>query len=393
MSLLFGPQRARSADGLAGTLVALQTALRMGGSTGSVAVTQHTALRHSAVWASRRLRADLVSSLPAGSYRQVGGVLIEMAPPQLLVEPSPGVSWPEWMWASQFDLDGYGNCFGLIKARNALGLPTRIDLVSAGDVGVRVKDGVIVEYRIGQKTYKPEEVWHERQYAPAGMLVGLCPVAYAAWSIGAYLSAQEFALNWFGAGAVPSGILKNTEKSLTTQQASEAKRTFRAAAQSRDIIVLDKRWEYKMADAEYSSSAFLEEMRYGAVDVCRFFGVPSDLIDAAVSGQAVTYANISQRNLQLLTMNLGPVIVRREAALTTVTPRPRRVILDQDALMRMDPQTRADVQAKQITSRILTPDEARAENQRRPLTDDDYAQFDRLFPPRAATKPTTEVTP
>ncbi|MCY0926895.1 phage portal protein [Streptomyces sp. H27-H1] len=192
----------------AGELIPPRPAQRAGG----VVVTDETALRHSAVWACLRLRANLVSTMPVDVYRRVGEMKVEVPKPPVLVNPGgERVGMMEWLYSTQFDLDRAGNCFGLITARDGLGLPARIELVPLADVTVRQRDGVIT-YRIGSQVYTADEVWHERQYTMAGLAVGLSPVAYAAWSIGEYLSVQQFALDWFGNGAVPSAHLKNTAK-------------------------------------------------------------------------------------------------------------------------------------------------------------------------------------
>lgn len=64
---------------------------RRGKRTGKVHVTGDTALRHSAVWACLRLRADLVSTMPVDVYRRVNGIQVEVAKPPVLVTPGvPG---------------------------------------------------------------------------------------------------------------------------------------------------------------------------------------------------------------------------------------------------------------------------------------------------------------
>ena len=40
--------------------------------------------------------------------------------------------------------------------------------------------------------YTADKVWHERQFPVPGLPVGLSPLIYAAWSIGEYLSEQQF---------------------------------------------------------------------------------------------------------------------------------------------------------------------------------------------------------
>ncbi|MEV6124880.1 phage portal protein [Streptomyces sp. NPDC052077] len=356
---------------------------------GSAVVTKETALRHSAVWACLRLRANLVSTMPVDLYRKVDGIQVEVPKPPVLVTPGgDNVEMPEWLYSSQFDLDRCGNCFGLITARDGLNLPARIELVPVGDVTVRMRKGKLT-YRIAGTVYEPEEVWHEKQYTVSGLPVGLSPIAYAAWTIGEYLSIQQFALDWFSNGAVPSAHLRNTAKTIPADVANETKQRFKAAVQGRDLFVTGNDWEYDMIQAEQAGADWITAKQFGIGDVARFLDCPSDLIDAAVSGSSVTYANMTQRNLQFLVTSLGPAVKRREDALSRVTSRPRFVKLNTNALLRMDPQAQAAVLKVQIDGRMLAPSEARAIYDRMPYTEAQLAEFDRLFGKGTQAQPTT----
>lgn len=372
---------------------------------GTVAVTNETALRHSAVWACLRLRANLISTFPVDTFRTVGKLNAEVPKPPVLVEPG-GQQWDyvDWMYASQFDMDRAGNTIGLVTQRNALGLPARIDLQPISVCSVIQRKGELVpKYRIDGKEYPVEQVWHERQYVVAGLPVGLSPIAYAAWSIGEYLSLQQFALDWFGGGGVPKSRMKNTAKTISPKEATAVKRRFRETVETGDLFVHGRDWEFNMLQAETAGMEWLEGRRFGLADIARFFDCPADLIDAAISAPGtLTYASITQRNLQFLIMSLQPPIQRREKNLSKLLPRPRFVKLNTDALLRMDPETRARVMAERIKARILTPTEARALDNLPPLTAEQEAEFVRLFgapkePPRpqsrAAEWPWEQVSP
>ena len=376
MSLLFSAQPQQRSANLSTVLRALGISER-GGAIPTV--NGDTALRSSGVWACLRLRADLISMMPIDTYRYAGGVQVEVAKPPLLVTPD-GRGVEEWMYSTQFDLDRYGNCFGLITEHDGAGFPRRIDLVPASEVTVRAIGSTPTEYTIAGKAYSPEMVWHERQFTAAGLPVGLSPVQYAAWSIGTYLSAQEFALDWFTSDAAPTGHLRNTLKpTVNPKEATVVKERWKNAVQSRDVFVTGRDWEYTMNAIPASSVMFLDEMKFGIADVCRFFGVPGDMIDAESSTGALTYANVTQRNLQLLIMNIGPAVNRREKALSRALPAPRFVKLNTDAVLRMDPQTRSSVLGQQVKDRLLAPSEARELDNREPFSDQQIAEFDRLF--------------
>ena len=359
---------------------------------GSANVTAETAMRHSAVWACLRLRADLISTMPVDSFRRVQGVQIETPKPPFLRKPDGTRDITEWLYSSQVDLDRYGNAYGVITARDANGKPSAVELVSAGEVSVRGKGATVTEYRIGREKFEPHEVWHERQFTMAGIPVGLSPLANAAMSIGGYLSAQQFALDWFVNAVAPGGHLKNTARTLNDEQSDTAKRRFKAAVMDRDVLVTGSDWEFSPLQAAANDAAFLDEMKFGIGDVCRFFGVPGDMVDAETASGSITYANVTQRNLQLLTLNLGPAITRREVALSAALPEPRYVKFNTDALLRMDPAGRAEVIKTAIEGRWLGVDEARELENRQPLTPEQEAQFGRLFGTRNQA-PTTGAQP
>jgi HK97 family phage portal protein len=372
---------------------------RYGG--GGVHVTPDSALRHSAVWACLRLRADLVSSMPVDVYRRVQGIQVEVPAPPVLVTPGGiAVGIREWMYSTQVDLDRSGNCFGLITERSGVmgpdgrGVPARIDLLSLSDVVVRANGAQITKFVVAGTEYDPWDVWHEKQYTVAGLPLGLSPVAYAAWTIEESLNAQQFAREWFAGGAIPMAELTNTAKTIDAKQARIAREAFNAAVSTGDLFVHGSDWEYKPIQAVASQSAFIEARQYGTADIARFFGCPGDMIDAAASGSSVTYANITQRNLQFLIMHLGPAVARREDAFSRfLVSNPRYVKLNSDSLLRMDPAARAAMFATQINSRTLTPSEARAYEERAPLTEEQYAEFDRLFGSRNPPPATTPTPP
>jgi HK97 family phage portal protein len=354
-------------------------------------VTEVTALRSSPVWAAIRLRANLISTMPVHAYRLRDGIQVETnGPACTFVNGGVEISIREWLDLTQRDLDMSGNTFGVITEVNALGLPATIEMVNLADVSLyprRLTDPLDTEmiYRIGGREYPRQAIWHERQYPLSGFAVGLNPIANAAWAVGAYGTAQEFALRWFGQDAMPAAVLKNTERVVNPDQAAVVKQRYLANSSPGGVFVTGADWELKPMQAVMETNRYIETMQFGVPDIARFFDVPADLIDGAVSGQSVTYSNITQRNLQLLIMHLGPAIVRREEALSRLVPGQRFVKLNTDALLRMDPLTKAQVFKTEIDSRTRTPDEARALNNLAPLTQADKDLFKELFPGKASS--------
>jgi len=342
-------------------------------------VTTDTALRHSAVWACLRLRANLISAMPVDVYRKVGNLQVELPKPPVFVSPGGEyVDWQEHVYSSQIDLDRAGNSVGLITERNGAGLPSRIDLMPIQLCSMRWRESGWY-WVIDGTEYTREQVWHEKQYTVSGLPVGLSPVAYAAWQIGEYLSITDFALTWFGGGGIPRGHLRNKQQTMSPAQADAVKSRFKTSVLAGDVFVTGADWEYSMIQAEQTGKEWLEAKRASIVDVARFFDVPVDMIDGAVAGQAITYANVTQRNMQFLVMHLAPSIVRRENTLSRLLPAPRYMKFNTSSLLRLDDVSRAQVIQTRINSRTLTPDEARELENMPPLTSGQITEFHDLF--------------
>jgi hypothetical protein len=162
---LFSKQQKRDFFGIPGAAALIP--IRSAQKQGSVTVTNDSAMRHSAVWACLRLRADLISTMPMDVFRRVNGIQVEMPKPPVLVTPGgERVDMCEWLYSSQTDLDRAGNVIGLITEVNALGLPARIDLQILAECSVVRRDDQLA-YRIAGKLYEPSMVWHEKSLRSA----------------------------------------------------------------------------------------------------------------------------------------------------------------------------------------------------------------------------------
>ena len=347
--------------------------------TGAAPVSSDEAMKNSAVWAAIRMRADLVSTLPWRVYRNL---LLpdENLPYQLDASPSPvmrGVDFLHFLYASQVELDRSGNSVGIIKELDSrTKIPAKIQLVPSSTVSCKADGDEITEWKISGVTYKPEVIWHEKQYVIPGFPLGLSPVMYSAYTLEQYRSIQDFATEWFTSGSGPRSSLQNTEKKINGKEAAVVAESWKASQAMDEPFIHGNDWEYKLLQAQEASADWIEGSKLSLVDVARFFNCPADLLDAAVGGSSnITYANVVQRNLQFLVMHLGPTITRREAALTDMLPQPRFFEFDTDYLMRMDPETRANWVNTQIQARILTPNEGRAIFGRDPLSESQYEEY------------------
>jgi HK97 family phage portal protein len=359
---------------------------------GVLGATRDQSLRASVKWACLRLRADLISTTPLDVFRRINGVQVEVGKPLVLRSPGGASMEPEeWLYSTQMDLDDVGNTFGQVVAWDGRGLPMEIELVPVESVSVIIRKGV-KEVRVDGKKVDSASVWHERQFTTSGSPVGLSPTAYAALTLSGYLSAQQFAADWFAGSAMPAAHFRNTAKVLKPGEAPAIKAQYAESVANGGVLVTGSDWEYHMLGAKASESQFVEAQKVSAPDQCRFYGVPGDMVDVEVASGTITYANVTQRNLQLLVINLGPAFTRRERKFSArLLPAPQYAKFATDALMRMDPAGRYAMHGVGITARFLAPSEARELENRAPFTPEQLAEFERLFPTRALAAPTKET--
>lgn len=343
-------------------------------------------MQQSVIWAGMNIHAALESMMPVDTFRVLGDKSkIPVENPPVLVNPSTFAdgqpdSIADWLYASRMSLQGWGNSFGEITARDSIGLPARIQLVPTDDVVCKVRNYRIVEYRFGKTVMDQSRVWHERSNLLAGIPLGLSPFAYAMLAIETAASARTFAADWFGNSAFPGGHMKNTAKVLTDDQSASIKARFAEQQTAGGLLVTGQDWTFNAIQAKAAEAGFIEAMGYTDVDLCRYMNVPANVVDVSVTGSAViNYANITQKNLDFMVSRMGPNLKRRDDKLTTLTPRPRIVRLNRAAFLAMDPASTADLMKVQIESRTRTPSQLRRLEDQPEYTEADYAEFDRLF--------------
>jgi phage portal protein BeeE len=135
-------------------------------------------------------------------------------------------------------------------------------------------------------------------------------------------------------------------------------------------------------------------MRWGAEDVARLFRVPGELIGAPATGSSVTYANREQRWQDTLALYFGPMIARREAALSKLTVRGQYVRLNTGGLLRADLLTRLKAYQIGLATGTYAMDEVRALEDRPPLTGEQLqALIDAGLLGKAAPAATVDAEP
>jgi phage portal protein BeeE len=173
--------------------------------------------------------------------------------------------------------------------------------------------------------------------------------------------------------------MQNTRKRLGDEERSAAKSWYADTIRNGDLMVTGYDWEYNMIQAETAGMEWLKGREFGISEICRFLSVPPEMVHGAVTGQSVTYSNVSEANLQFLIMHLAPAVIRREHSLTRLLPEPRYVKLNTDALLRMDPKARQEVLRSRLETWQITHSEARALDNLEPFTTADLTEMQEMY--------------
>lgn len=330
------------------------------------------ALTNDAFYAALDVLCGTISETPIDVIRSEGPVRIPVASPNVIRRPSALVSSSVWVSQSAFAMFTDGNAFSFITALDQAGRPDSLESISSAQVKDRRVTKGVGMVSIGEKDfslYPHGEVFHiPGRMMRDGSAFALSPLEKAASAIGISLRAEQFAGQFFADGGHPTGIL-TSETDPGPDGAKRIKEVFRQAlGGTREPVVLPKSVTYQKIQTDPKDSMFIDLLRYSVERVARFMRVPPSMIYGQMSGQSVTYANVSQADLHYMKHSLQTPYNRFEEYLGMLVD-PLVVRFNRDAVLRADPGSRADVQAKRLQSKTITVNEVRAQEDQLPFDD------------------------
>jgi HK97 family phage portal protein len=317
-----------------------------------------SSLQKVAVWSCVNLVATVAETMPLDYFPRPRDS--QSMPSWLADLGGDGHGLQDWLYQFVFSAMLRGNVYGVVGQRNRTrGTPTLIQLQHPDLVGVWLDQEGRPEWRVSGDRVPTADVWHRRVHPAPGRLLGLSPIALQATTIATGISALNFGARWFQDGAHPSGIL-SSEQNLDGRQAATAKERFMAAVHGRrEPAVLGAGWKYQQIQIAPNESQFLETNNYTAAECCRIFGPGFAEIFGYETGGSLTYSNIEQRSLDLLTYAVDPWLVRIERALSDLLPRPQVVRFNRSSLVRTDLLTRFKAHAIALQNQFETVNEVR----------------------------------
>lgn len=347
-------------------------------------------MQKTAVWSSVGLIAGLGAELPFDVFASRADDTQPLSTPGYLLDiAGDGYGTEDWIYSALVSFLLRGNVYGKVTARDTRGgWPTQVPLYHPDEVrGWRDSLSGDPQWRINGLEVPATQMWHRRAFVLPGVLLGLSPIAYQAQTIGLGLSAQQFGVQFFQDGANPTGLLVNSEEDLTDgTKARSAKERFVAALNgTREPVVLGKGWSWQQISIAPEESQFLKTQEYTDAQCARIFGPGMAEVLGYDSGTSMTYANVEQRNIHLLTYCLDLWFSRIERMLSSFLPRPHFVKINRNALLRTDLLTRYKAHSVGIAGKFMAPSEVRDIEDMPPMT---AAQHDEL-----KVIPTPELSP
>lgn len=208
-----------------------------------------------------------------------------------------------------------------------------------------------------------EEVIHVRgPHTIPGDPWALSPVTVFATAIGEAIDLQRYGASAFRDGGVPAAALTLDQPAPLPDGTADAVRANWVShhAGKKGLAVLPRGLELKVLSWSPHDAEFINAKQMTVAEMALVFDLDPTDLTATVGGQAMTYANIFDRQNDRIVSAYGPWMRRFEEAWTDLLPLAQCAEFEPERTMRMSPKDLAEVQGLRIASGITDVDEERA---------------------------------
>lgn len=328
-------------------------AIGLSGAAGE-AVTPHSSLGLSAVWACSNLISGTLSSLPFELTRATDGAVAKAAtdhPLHSVIYESPNFDQTAldfWDFMN-LSIELWGNAYASV-VRDGARIVALYPIKPEAILVRRLANGRL-EYRWteGGKSYTrmDRDVLHIR--GPGGnALGGMSTLSFGTQAFSSALAAERAAAGMFNNGLRPSGVITFKEW-LNPQEREAAEKVIEkyvGAVNSGKPFIAEGGMEYAPLSISPGDAQMLETRQFGVEEICRFFQVPPALIGHAGSSTAWP-TSVDQQVLMFTKFYLRRRVKRIEQSVRKqlLTPEDRAKgyapRINMDGLMRGDSTSRA----------------------------------------------------
>ena len=328
-------------------------------------INENTIFASSAVMACVTLISDSIASMPLELTRTRGDRIEVLPTPSVLIKPNTYQSMFEFVHQLVSTLLIHG-CAYIYAPRRPGELPPEMRVIHPN----RIKDVIdaddgFVYYEIDKQRYSTADIRGVHWLVLAGQRRGISPLDAQRNTIGMSLAMDRFLSAFYGDGATPSSVLE-TDKPMTNEQARILRETWEDSHyKRRRPAVLSNGLKWRSITTSAADMQMLEHREAIVRDIARVYRVPLHMI-SGTGGDSQTYQNVEQAGINYVRYTLLPWMRRIEDALSEMLPITQHVRFDAEEFERADLTTRVRAQQVEIMSGTLTPNEARADNNREP---------------------------
>lgn len=337
-------------------------------------VTLDSAMRLPAVWAAVGFLSRTLASLPVAVFDKTdaGRVARQGDPIAALLNEAPNdeISAFEWRRILWQDVFSAGRHISFIE-RNGRGEILNIwPLVIANVTIRRIGGRTVYDYQDGSRPvrYAASEVLDLAFMPGATRLSARSPIHTHAGTIGLGLAIAKYGRKFFNNGGVPpftiSGPIR-TAGGADRAALDLSKAVAAAAERGGNAVAIPEGHELKTLGLEPEKMQMIEAQRFVIEEVARIWGLPPVFIQDLTHG---TFSNTEQQDLHFVKHALAQwvALFEGEVNLKLFGRGPRKSYAENAVagILRGDLKSRAEAVARQISTGQITPNEARAMDNR-----------------------------
>lgn len=334
----------------------------------ALTVTEESAMQVSAVWACTRLISETVASLPINVYQKTpdGRVITQdhWFAKMMARKPNMYQTKVEFWETMMLNLLLHGNAYARI-GRSVGEIRTLTPLMSSQVETQLLSDGTVV-YQYTEDAnitvYASESIWHLKLFGNG--IVGKSPLAFGRNIFGIAQATEKAVTKIYSNGGKPSGTL-TMDRLLTPDQRTAIRENFSTLTTGTDerLLVLENGMKFDQISLSPQDIELLSSRRFQLEEICRWFGVPSVLVNDT-SGSTAWGSGIEQLVNGFYKLNLRPYLERIESSISSnlfneQEAKQYDAEFDFEGLLRSDLKSRLEAYRTAVAGTIMTPNEVR----------------------------------
>lgn len=354
--------------------------LEVFGITGSAAVSMEDALGVPAVWAAINFLSGTIAGLPLNVYeKKADGTKIKVRataanPVVSMLHDAVNDECSSFQW--RYDMFSTGvlteGRFATYIERNAQGKPINL---------YPIVGAVVERLPNGQKRYKQTVKGTDKFYPAADvidvpfmlksdLLSHRSPLRQCAVAIGKAVNSNDYGSKLFKNGGLPAFTLQGpfgSEKAAGRAADNVADATKEAARKGANVLAIPVGHKLEPLGSDPEKMQLVETQRFAVEEVARIYSLPPTFLQDLTHG---TFSNTEQQDLHFVKHTLKRWIEQLEQEMNLKLfgrGSNRFVEFNVDGLLRGDYKTRMEGNSTAIQTGQLTPNEARALDNRAPL--------------------------